>query len=102
MAPSQIPAEPPELQPPPAEGPSTDLILLLPYLDSETQELRYRQLSLPALLLASQCLTWSQRAICLVFHLETPVVRSRFMLPRNTTRFTLWFLQFASWRGQRP
>lgn len=46
-------------------------------------------------------LTWSQRAICLVFHLETPVVRSRFMLPRNTTRFTLWFLQFASWWGQR-
>lgn len=51
MAPSQIPAEPPELQPPPAEGPSTDLILLLPYLDSETQELRYRRLPLPALLL---------------------------------------------------
>lgn len=42
-------------------------------------------------------LTWSQRAICRVFHLETPVVRSRFMFPRNTTRFTLWFLQLASW-----
>lgn len=36
-----------------------------------------------------------------MFHLETPVVRSRFMFPRNTTRFTLWFLQFASWWGQR-
>lgn len=50
---------------------------------------------------ASLWLTWSQRAICLVFHLETPVVRSRFMFPRKTTRFTLWFLQLASWQGQR-
>lgn len=36
-----------------------------------------------------------------MFHLETPVVRSRFMFPRKTTRFTLWFLQLASWQGQR-
>lgn len=35
-----------------------------------------------------------------MFHLETPVVSSRFMFPRNTTRFTLWFLQFASWQEQ--
>lgn len=35
-----------------------------------------------------------------MFHLETPVVSSLFMFPRNTTRFTLWFLQFASWWGQ--
>ena len=42
-------------------------------------------------------LTWSQRAICRVFQRETPVVSSRFMLPRNTTRFTRWFLQLACW-----
>lgn len=42
-------------------------------------------------------LTWSQRAISRVFQRETPVVSSRFMLPRNTTRFTRWFLQLACW-----
>lgn len=46
-------------------------------------------------------LTWSQRAISRVFQRETPVVSSRFMLPRNTTRFTRWFLQLACWWRQR-
>lgn len=45
-------------------------------------------------------LTWSQRAICRVFQRETPVVSSRFMLPRNTTRFTRWFLQLACCQTQ--
>lgn len=40
--------------------------------------------------------TWSHNAICLVFHLETPVVRTSFRLPRNTTRFTRELLQSAS------
>lgn len=40
--------------------------------------------------------TWSHNAICLVFHLERPVVRRRFRLPRNTTRFTLLLLQPGS------
>lgn len=43
-------------------------------------------------------LTWSHRAICRVFQRETPVVSSRFVLPRNTTRLTRWFLQLASCR----
>ena len=40
--------------------------------------------------------TWSQRAICRVFQRDTPVVSSRFVLPRKTTRLTRWFLQLAS------
>lgn len=81
---------------------TTDLTLLLPHLEIRgPRSSDLGCLPLLALLLASLWLTWSQRAICLVFHLETPVVRSRFMLPRNTTRFTLWFLQFASWWGQK-
>lgn len=46
-------------------------------------------------------LTWSQRAISRVFQRDTPVVSSRFMLPRNTTRFTRWFLQLACWRQRQ-
>lgn len=44
--------------------------------------------------------TWSQRAICRVFQRDTPVVSSRFVLPRNTTRLTRWFLQLASCQTQ--
>lgn len=40
--------------------------------------------------------TWSHRAICRVFQRDTPVVSSRFVLPRKTTRLTRWFLQLAS------
>lgn len=40
--------------------------------------------------------TWSQRAICRVFQRDTPVVSSRFVLPRKTTLLTRWFLQLAS------
>lgn len=72
---------------------------LAPSGKQRSRELRSRLPAPPGHPAASLWLTWSQRAICLVFHLETPVVRSRFMLPRNTTRFTLWFLQFASWVG---
>lgn len=45
--------------------------------------------------------TWSQRAICRVFQRDTPVVRSRLVLPRKTTRLTRWFLQLASCKAGR-